>query len=334
MWVATLKDIADIVGVSTGAVSRVLNGDQSLSVAPETRAAILAAAADLKYSTPRARKMKLGATADAGPSRRITVVLADWVHKKGEDPYYAGLRLGIERRCFQLGIDLATVQEFEPRAVLGARDGAIIVGQPAQEPSWERFHINRVVFAGWAPVDGEFDCVSHDLHGAMTALLNQLWTRGYRRIAFLGGSSAPARLEGTEGRQEAYFAWSKAKDCFDPDLVRLAGISADQGYAMTRELLQIDPRPDAIIASTDSMAIGTYKALRNAKLRVGKDVAVIGFNDDPASEFLAPPLTSVKLSPEEVGVTAVDLLLERQEGRSVAKSVILRTPISWRDSTR
>lgn len=331
---ATLKDIADIVGVSTGAVSRVLNGDQSLSVAPETRAAILAAAADLKYSTPRARKMKQGAPADAAPSRRITVVLADWVHRKGEDPYYTGLRLGIERRCFQLGIVLATVQEFEPRAIQGARDGAIFVGQPAEDPIWERSHIGRVVFAEWAPADSEFDCVSHDLRGAMTGLLNKLRARGYHRIAFLGGSSAPARPEGAEGREAAYFAWCKEKNCFDPELVRLAGISADQGYAMTRELLEIDSRPDAIIASTDSMAIGTYKALRGANLTVGKDIAVVGFNDDPASEFLDPPLTSVKLSPEEVGVTAVDLLLERQEGRSVTKSVTLRAPISWRDSTR
>lgn len=329
---ATLKDIADIVGVSTGAVSRVLNGDQSLSVAPETRAAILTAAADLKYSTPRARKMKLEAAADSVPSRRIAVVLADWVHKKGEDPYYAGLRLGIERRCFQLGINLTTAHEFEPRLIQGTRDGAIFIGQPAEDPILERSHFSRVVFAGWAPLDSEFDCVSHNLHGAMTALLNQLWARGYRRIAFLGGSSAPLRPEGVEARQAAYFAWSKSKDCFDPELVRLAGISADQGYAMTRELLEVDSRPDAIIASTDSMAIGTYKALRGAKLKVGKDIAVAGFNDDPASEFLDPPLTSVKLSPEEVGVTAVDLLLERQEGRTVAKTVTLQAPISWRDS--
>uniref|UniRef100_UPI002603132A substrate-binding domain-containing protein n=1 Tax=uncultured Roseibium sp. TaxID=1936171 RepID=UPI002603132A len=106
------------------------------------------------------------------------------------------------------------------------------------------------------------------------------------------------------------------------------------GLECTRELLAVEPRPDAIVACTDDMAVGAYKAVRDAGLTIAQDVAVVGFNDNPASELLDPALASVKLAPEEIGTSAVNQLLERLSGRDIAKKVVIQAPIIWRNSVK
>ena len=81
------------------------------------------------------------------------------------------------------------------------------------------------------------------------------------------------------------------------------------------------------------MATGAYQAIREAGLSIPEDISVVGYNDNPAAEFLLPSLTSVRLFPSEIGASCVDLLVERMEGQGVAKKVILRTSVSWRGST-
>ena len=99
-------------------------------------------------------------------------------------------------------------------------------------------------------------------------------------------------------------------------------------------LLESEVQPDVIVACTDNMAIGAYKAIAEKGWRTPDDIAVVGFNDNPASEFLHPPLSSVRLAPEIAGMTAVDLLVERLDGRGMVKTVLLHPQIRWRRSTR
>ena len=103
---------------------------------------------------------------------------------------------------------------------------------------------------------------------------------------------------------------------------------------MAKALLSRKTTPDCLVTCNDNMAIGAYRAIHELGLRIPDDIAVASFNDIPVAQFLAPPLSTVKIPAELIGETAVDLLLERIAGRDLGKKVTLATEIVWRDSCR
>ena len=106
------------------------------------------------------------------------------------------------------------------------------------------------------------------------------------------------------------------------------------GYHLTRHLLALDDRPEAIVACNDNMAVGAYRAIAEAGLTIPDDIAIASFNDISVAQFLNPPLTTVRLPSEEIGEAAVELLVERASGRELAKHIMLASEIKWRGSTR
>jgi len=324
---AKLKDIADAVGVSPGTVSRVLNEDKTLSVSQETREAIISVATDLKYSTPRARKRQ-SATSVGGSNlkgQQIAVLLGVSALKDASDPYYTGLRMGIERRAFQLGLNVIISQSSDAAQLTA---GWITVGDTEVPVVAE-----PVVRADFDARDSGLDCVYHDIGSALVGLLEQLRDKGYERPALIGGSSNKSVAFKTDIRLAAFTNWTQSKDCYDGYLVCADGFTSDYGYETAQRLLASDRKPDVIIAFNDAVAGGIYRAARMLGQNIPQDIAIAGINDNPASEFLEPPLTSIKLAPEEIGASAVDLLVERIEGRRTSKRVILGTQIIWRSST-
>jgi LacI family transcriptional regulator len=106
------------------------------------------------------------------------------------------------------------------------------------------------------------------------------------------------------------------------------------GYILANRLMDQEQPPDAIVACNDNIAVGVFRALHERGLDIPGDIAVASFNDISVAQFLSPPLTTVRLPCEEIGETAVELLLERVAGRDIAKRIILATRIVWRGSTR
>ena len=80
--------------------------------------------------------------------------------------------------------------------------------------------------------------------------------------------------------------------------------------------------------------MGAYRAIHELGVSIPEDVAVASFNDISVAQFLNPPLTTIRLPSEEIGETAVELLLERAAGRELAKRITLASQIIWRSSTR
>lgn len=335
---AQLKDIADAVGISKGTVSRVLNEDPTISVSPETRAAIIATANELKYTTPRARKkMSVGSVPLAALAGQRILVIPSKHPDYDRDPYFSGLRIGIERRCAQLGVEMIISHNpsVENAWSLSDQPGVVVVGQQSSETNKHLADQYRtVIFAGMETSLSDTDCVYYDLQPVTIKLLDQLKEKGFERIAFIARKEAGSHPDDRETRHRTFLEWTKAHGMSDPQrIVVVEEHSSELGFEATKQLLAVEPRPDVIVAATDAMAIGSYKAIKALGLEVGKDVAVVGFNDIPAAEFLEPPLSTVILSAEEVGVSAIDLLMERLEGRVVAKKVILVAEVCWREST-
>jgi LacI family transcriptional regulator len=331
----TLKEIASAVGVSTATVSRVLNFDATLSISATKRQAIIETAEALNYATPRARNR----AAQQGLNK---VALVHFLRPEQElvDPYYVGLRLGIESRCQALKIETVKVYHTDLKpdpTLLQSASGVIAIGRhDDNEIDWLTRHARNIVFADFDPSSEDFDSVESDLELAMRKLLKALTQAGYRRIAFAGWvdvyNGIPRSLP--EKRCRAYMQWMTQAGLFDSRICRTGSNTEESGYRLTREILEEDDRPDAIVTGNDNMAVGAYRAVHELGLRIPDDVAVASFNDISVAQFLNPPLSTVHLPAEEIGETAVELLLERAAGRELAKRITLAARINWRGSTR
>lgn len=333
----TLKEIAKAVGVSTATVSRVLNFDQSLSVAPHKRQAIIETAEAMNYATPRARNR-------ANQQGLNKVALVHFLRPEQElaDPYYVGLRLGIESRCQALKIETVKVYHTDamPDAnLLQSASGVIAIGnQTSDELAWLKRHARQVVFADFNPPTDEYDSVASDLVVAMRKLLFALKERGYKRIGFAGWMDEGQTEPYAEVRCRTYIDWMRENAEFDPDIcvtARPVNRNTEQtGYDLAVRLMRQKQLPDAIVTGNDNIAVGAYRAIHELGLRIPDDVAVASFNDISVAQFLNPPLSTIRLPSEEIGETAVELLLERVAGRELAKRINLSSQIIWRGSTR
>ena len=331
----TLKEIAQAVGVSSATVSRVLNFDSTLSVAAQTRAAIIETAEALNYATPRNRNRALV----QGMSK---IALVHFLRPEQElvDPYYVALRLGIERRCAECRLEVVkfyhTDELPDPKA-LNAASGVIAIGaHDPTEVAWLKRHSRFVVFADFAPPDDSVDSVHSDRTLAMRRLVGALAAAGYARIGFVGwwDNVHAGSRDAWEERGLAYVNFMREAGSFDPALCAFESNTEASGYKLTKQILGLPRRPDALIAGNDNMAVGAYRAIHELGLKIPDEIAVASFNDISVAQFLNPPLSTVRLPAEEIGETAVDLLVERIAGRDIAKQTILASRMIWRGSAR
>lgn len=333
----TIKEIAAAVGVSSATVSRVLNYDPTLSISTKKRQAIIETAEALNYATPRNRSRAAAQAAGAG----LKIALVHFLEPAQElaDPYYVGVRLGIESRCQTLKSEVVKVflTGSAPEAtILEGASGVVAVGHYyGDELEWLRRHSRHLVFADYAPAGDADDSVLSDVGLAMIRLLEAVHGMGYRRIGFIGWIDpfyGPENIH-SERRCRAFIDWTTKAGLYHQDLCMVERMMPDSGYRLTKAMLSRSDPPKVLITCNDNLALGAYRAIHEMGLRIPDDVAVASFNDIPVAQFLAPPLSTVKIPAELIGETAVDLLLERLSGREIVKKVILGTEIVWRGST-
>ena len=335
----TIKEIASAVGLSSATVSRVLNYDMTLSISAKKRQTIIETAEKLNYATPRNRNRGNGGTQSSGTTHKIALVHFLGPAQELADPYYIGVRLGIENRCQAHKIEVVKVYHTdhmpEP-AILQGADGVIIVGQHTNaEIDWFQKHGKALVFADFSPDSDLFDSVQGNIERDMVRLLDDLDALGYKRIGFIGWAhdlNGIVDLYG-EKRCKAYINWMRSKGRFDPSLCQIETFTLENGDALTRRIMAGDNPPDVMITANDNMAIGAYRACQELGIRIPDDLAIASFNDIPVAQFLNPPLSTIKIPAELIGETAVELMLERLAGRDFAKKVIISSEMIWRGST-
>ncbi|WP_428649749.1 LacI family DNA-binding transcriptional regulator [Roseibium sp.] len=343
---ATIKDIAKRVGVSPTTVSRVLSADPKLSVTKEVRKKVIETAAELNYSTPRDKRLaRSSGEMAASPLRNVLVLQGLSDDQELADPYYVGVRVGVEKTCQAMGLSTAVHYSDDPASEISIdpATGIVLMGHHSEEAlSAILAETDLIAFAGEDLPYYDYadrDTVKHDLVGSMSALLSNLVDAGYRDIGFIGfkrnrPDTSPTVAHQMEARAAAFVDWLSKRELFDETLMRREGKTSQNGYDLTLDLLRGKKLPDVIVAATDSLAIGAYMALKENGKSIPEDIAVVAFNDIPAAQFLVPPLTTVKLSAELIGKTAVELLAERCGGRDVSKKITLGAKIIWRDSAR
>lgn len=179
----------------------------------------------------------------------------------------------------------------------------------------------------WSPFDGEGDSdliQDNSLLGGDTAT-QHLIDKGFTRIACITGplDKTPARL-----RLEGYRAAMKRAGLDIPDGYEITGdFEFGGGFEAMQTLLSHQPRPHAVFAGNDAMAVGAYQALYQAGLRIPQDMAVIGYDDIELARYMTPPLTTIHQPKDELGELAIDVLIHRMAQPALQQQRLQLTPV-------
>ena len=304
----TQKDIAELAGVSITTVSHVVNGTRA--VAPETKAAVLQAIEDTGYTGDViARSLVTGGTRSIGVAISLLA-----------NPYFAALMQAIEREAALAGYTVLladthdsveterdTVRTLRSRRVEGLLltpshgDGSVItelvsLGIP-------------LVLVDRVTVRTDVDQIGAENIQATSALTEHLASHGHRRIGFVSGTPG---LSTSEERTLGYrLGLGRGGLSWNPELVASGQSVKDGAAAALRALMRLPEPPTALVVGNDSMMVGVLQEARRLGVKVGYDLAVVGYDDAEWADLVEPPLTTMAQPIEEIGRNAVRLLLAR-----------------------
>ncbi|KAB8167771.1 LacI family DNA-binding transcriptional regulator [Streptomyces sp. 3MP-14] len=289
----TMQDIAHRAGVTKAAVSFALNGRPGVS--ETTRGRILAIAEELGWQPSSAAR----ALSD-GRAGAFGMVIDRPAHTLGLEPFFMQLISGIQA---ELATDttplLLTMAEDQAAEIALYRswwarravDGVFLVDlqvADARVPVLEQLGMPTVVIG--APVGtGRLPAVWSDDAAAVTTAVIHLADLGHRRLARVSG---PNRLRHTSVRTAAFERVTAELGLGGRTLE--ADYSGEGGAAATRELLDRERPPTAIIYDNDVMALSGVAAAQNLGLRVPTDLSVVAWDDSALCELVNPPLTALR----------------------------------------
>lgn len=310
----TQADVAKLAGVSQTTVSHVLNNNMAISVPPETRQRILDAIDQLGYVPDRtARSLRTRKT------YTIAGIIPDIMN-----PFYPAFERGVQNVADHHGYDLIMyntdgIAEKEQKCLRLLQQGRVdgVIGvffqltardlRPLLERNIAVVRLEaRRQEAGELPLDNLYVDNSAAARTAVAYLID----RGHNKIGMITGQAGPWQTRVLGYRQ----ALAEHHIPLDEILIQSSDFTEKGGYQGMQQLLMLSPRPTAVFAANDLMAMGALIALREAGLRVPQDIAVMGFDDIPAAKLVNPPLTTISQFSEKLGQRAAEMLFERMEG--------------------
>ncbi|MCH8621997.1 LacI family DNA-binding transcriptional regulator [Undibacterium sp. TS12] len=320
----TIRDVSAEAGVSTATVSKFINGTQRFS--PSVEAKITEVIARLGYrSNPLAQSMITGRTKSIGLS------ILDI-----SNPHFTSIVKGANRIAIEHGYTLLLVDTEENlsrekpliEALSRRVDGMILFSRTSEaELSWTGQLEKPLVFFGRHSQLG-FPCVSSDDHKGAYMLAQHLITLGHKRIAYLGFSKSRRDEERYGGLQEC-----AAEHQLTVDIYNTNSPSAAEGERLCSSIMLGKKHPDAVVCYNDLMALGFMKEAQNLGFDIPGDVSVAGFDNIQYGRYTSPPLTSVDLQSEEMGVTAMRKLISMINGdtstglTTIAPQLVLRSSV-------
>lgn len=323
---ATIREVAEKAGVSITTVSRVLNFDETLNVAEETKNRIFEIAQALEYvSTHKKKKEKV-----------ISIGIAHWYTSEQElkDPYYLAIRLSVEKKCDDESIVFQRLASYDKAHK--NLDGIIAIGKFGKRAIKQLEACScPIVFVDFSPDEEKYDAVVTDYQKGVEKALECLINLGHKEIGYIGGQEY---LEGElfqDERESTFVQFMTQRGLFRKEWFLKGNFLPEEGYRMMKTYLEMKHYPTAFFIASDPMAIGAYKAISETGLKVGQDLSIIGFDDIYTSQYLTPSLTTVKVYTDFMGETAVDVLVEQiKSKRDIHKKTLIPTKFMLRESCK
>lgn len=328
---ATLNDVAALAGVSRQTVSNALNAPDLLRA--ETLTHVQAAIEQLDYRPNRnARSLRTQRSGLIGfgtfrpKPDRLWNVLDRFLHAVTD----AARRADYHVVVFTPENETQELEMYGSLLRTRSIDGFILTDVEADDdrPAWLRRHRAPFVSLGRTP-DMNDPWVDVDGAAGTSRAVDHLVELGHRDIAFLGWPEGNRvgddRHDGWRGAMERHGLTGRGGVARDHDTMTAA-------HRAGRRLLE-EQRATAIVAASDTMAVGALRAAHDLGRTVGQDLALVGFDDTPSAPLLTPPLTSLAQPLEKVGQLLVESLAAQLSGQRPRPQALLEPTLVIRDST-
>ncbi len=297
---ATIKEIADRLGISISTVSKGLNGASDIS--EDLRQTVLDTAVEMGYATKKSKKVE---------NRKLAVFIENMEYGT-PDQFGYDIVLGFRQNAFRHSWDVTVIpappalqseEKYDTYLLKNGFCGAFLVGFALQD-EWMRqlktTTMPTVLFDNYIKKNPNVCYVGTDNYGGIDAAVEHLYTLGHKKIAFLNGS---LHSMVSEERQEAYYASMKEHGLeISEELTAYGHYVADSARYHVPAFLNAGAT--AIICGNDLIASGVIAECRQRGLRVPEDISVVGFDDIPLAASLVPPLTTIRQERNELGKCA------------------------------
>lgn len=315
----TIKDVARLAKVSPSTVSRVIADHKSISA--ETKERVRQAMAELGYYPNYIARSLIKRSSHA-----LGLILSRSTESAFSNPFFAEILRGISKvtQEHQYALVLSTAENYKDEAkqclqmIMERRvDGLILLAPRVNDELILELAAHKHPFVVVGRVNGlpQHYAVNNDNIQASYSAVRHLLNLGHRRIAFLNG---PAEYTFCQDRYQGYcMALREFGLEVDERYIRYAQLDHKDAYKLGKELLNLRPRPTAFFAVDDLMVIGLYRAIKEERLNIPEDVAVVGFNDDSFAHLLDPPLTTVRIPIYEMGKAAAETIIAVLDGKKV-----------------
>lgn len=332
----TIKDVAEAAGVSISTVSKVLNGHYSIS--EKTAERVRGIMREMNYY-PNANAQSF-----ASGSNHTVVLLANLAPNAAfQNPHMfeiiAGLEEALCKRGYRLilrGTDATSACGIAEEIISRRSADAIAVHVGVMSHPLAavltRLQFPHIVL-GAPDFDSQVCWIDNSNTYSGTVAASFLLSRGYKRLAFIGGKSydlgSALRLQGV--KQGLSNAGAKLEDQY----IWLGDSTRADGFRMVENLLSQKELPDAIICANNYIALGCVDAAAKKGLRIPKDIGVMAFDNFPFSQIIEPPLTVVDINVRDMGAQAAKFLTDiMRHPNTQIQTYITTSNVIVRGSTR
>lgn len=329
----TIKDIARKLRISVSTVSRALRNLPDVNA--ETKKDVLEMAEKLNYEPNYIAKSLIN------KKTHVIGVIVPLIASSVFSRMLMGMYNTAQLYDYQLMICQSNENAQKEAALIkqlvSFKVDGVIVSVSSQTKNDSAFEIlNKkeipyVFFDRILPIDNISKVTIDEPHSVSNAI-QHLIDSGCRRIAHIGG---PPNLSISQDRLKGYLtALEKYKIPIDEDLILHCNSFDDDPLINIAQLFAHKPFPDGVFTINDYTGVATIKYLESRAINVPQKVSVIGFNNDPISRVVSPSLTTINIPCNDIGITAIELLIKKiNMPSSPAQSITLHSNIIIRDST-
>lgn len=331
----TLKDIANVLSISTAAVSKALNDDTRISV--KTKKAVKQVAKELNYQPNH-----LASALRKGKSNLVGVIVP-----RTNSSFFSSVVENMEEVLNKAGYNIIITQSnesFEKECknidtlLYTQVDGIIasMANETVDLSYYEKIKSNGIplILFDRGENDLNVDYVGINDYDSSHMIIEHLVAKGCKRIAHIGGYR---RTRIFNNRIRGYIDAIKKHDLpHDDELLIESSLTLEDGRRQMEKLLALENRPDAVYVASDYAALGALQVLKEKNIKVPEDIKLVGFGNEPFTSLVTPSITSVSQHSEQIGRLAAETFLGYVEKDIVVQSlnkIILDSELIIRSSS-
>lgn len=336
----TLKEIANLAGVSISTVSRVINQKNTKVASKEVQDKIWKIVRESNYvPNATARNLKMGYTQQKTPldTNTFGCIFARSTTDMN-DPFFSQIARAMEQEAFKRGYLMKysftafdindpnvyhqiTSNQVGGIAILGRFDQNLL--------KFIKSHYKHVIYTGLNKIDQDMDQIICDGYQASMMAVKHLHKLGHSKIGYVGEKNKEMRYQGYCD------AMSTLNLPVKREHIIVTPQSSEDGYKSVKEFLKKPPTVSALFCANDLTAIGAIKAVKEMGYKVPNDISVISIDDIDTAQYVSPMLTTVHIPMEELGKMTAKILIDRIEnGKSIPIKIEIPFYIANRESCK